>query len=191
MRVFKKSVFKYVWSRQTKTKKNMAKAVEKSLSKYVWKRKTKSERVDLIKYRKKGPRLKFELLTCMKISWKIRLSGYEHKMSKEYLEFGDDDVEKWKFHSSKNPMTTDDVVIGKILISIKFACEKRALIVLSNSKFKNWLCLYVTDFCRWLDLRKNFDNAKSMFFFGSKMKNYCKKKNYWENVSNMMKKGFW
>lgn len=126
----------------------MAKAVEKSLSKYVWKRKTKSERVDLIKYRKKGPRLKFELLTCMKISWKIRLSGYEHKMSKEYLEFGDDDVEKWKFHSSKNPMTTDDVVIGKILISIKFACEKRALIVLSDSKFKNWLCLYVTDFCR-------------------------------------------
>lgn len=92
------------------------------------------------------------------------MPGYEHKMSKEYLEFGDADVEKWKFHSSKNPMTKDDVVIGKILISIKFACEKRALIVLSDSKFKNWLCLYLTDFCRWLDLRKILIMQRACFF---------------------------
>ena len=109
-------------------------------------------------------------------------------MSKEYLEFGDADVEKWKFHSSKNPMTKDDVVIGKILISIKFACEKRALIVLSDSKFKNWLCLYLTDFCRWLDLRKILIMQRACFFFGQRWRIIAK--NYWENVSNMMKKGF-
>ena len=57
----------------------MAKAVEKSLSKYVWKRRIKNERVDLIKYRKKGPRLKFELLT-----WYYYM--YENKLKNILIE---------------------------------------------------------------------------------------------------------
>ena len=42
-------------------------------------------------------------------------------MSIEFLKFGDIEIAKQKFHSSRNPMTTDDTSINKILISDKFA----------------------------------------------------------------------
>ena len=42
-------------------------------------------------------------------------------MSIEFLKFGDIEIAKQKFHSSRNPMTTDYMGINKILISDKFA----------------------------------------------------------------------
>ena len=48
-------------------------------------------------------------------------------MSIEFLKFGNIEIEKQKFHSSRNPVTTDDMDINKILISDRFARGKRVL----------------------------------------------------------------
>ena len=38
-------------------------------------------------------------------------------MAKQFLRFNGDKIEKKKFHSSKNPIATDDVNTNKIIIS--------------------------------------------------------------------------
>ena len=43
---------------------------------------------------------------------------------KQVLKFGSNEIEKKKFHSSKNPVGIDDVNIDKIMISDASACGK-------------------------------------------------------------------
>ena len=57
-------------------------------------------------------------------------------MSIEFLKFGDIEIAKQKSHSSRNPVTTDDKGINKILISDKFACEKRVLSIFLDTKIQ-------------------------------------------------------
>ena len=46
-------------------------------------------------------------------------------MAKQFLRFNGDKTEKKKFHSSKNPIATDDVDTNKIIISDASACSKK------------------------------------------------------------------
>ena len=47
-------------------------------------------------------------------------------MGKEFITFGDTEIEKHKFYYNKNPMLIYDVDVNKIVASSKFSLYKRS-----------------------------------------------------------------
>ena len=106
-------------------------------------------------------------------------------MSKEFLKFDDVEIEKWKFHSSKSPISMNYVGIDKIKISDKFSFGWKDLcfICYKNVELGKPLCPMLPKISGYV---KSFDKANLRMPFLMEDKQLLKKSNLL-----MLWKSFW
>ena len=105
---------------------------------------------------------------------KIKKIKTIYKNGKKILKFDDTDIEKYKFHHHKNPISIAIIDINKIVVFNTVSLGKKNVRFLPNMS----AC------------RRNFDETKYMSFFTKAEKLLETYNEIWKKVSNIIKKEF-
>ena len=85
-------------------------------------------------------------------------------MDKKIIKFDDTEIEKYKFHQYKRPISIDNIDFNKIVVSSKISFDKnnfKYLIGYNDAKKIRPLCIFLPKMSAYT---KDFDKTKCMFF---------------------------
>ena len=125
------------------------------------------------------------------IVFKIFLSGHSIKMGSRKIKFGDKEVDKKEFYSSKQPISLDSIDLSKIVVSNKWeindATYKYSCGYLNNDVIQP-LCVILPQMSGYI---KYFDDGgKNMSFVTDNEEVYEKYNEIWEVVRKLLKVKF-
>ena len=112
-------------------------------------------------------------------------------MDKKIIKLDDIEIEKYKFHQYKSPISIDNIIVSnKIVVSKKISFGKNDFIYFigyKDAKKIRPLCIFLP---KMIAYRRDFGNTKCISFL-IKDKNLLEKYNeIWKNVSSIIKKEF-
>ena len=100
----------------------------------------------------------------------------------------DTEIEKYKFHQHKKPISIDNIDINKIVVSNKVSFAKKDFkyfIGYKDTKNIRPSCIF---FPKMSPYRRDFDTTKCMSFLRKDEKLFEKYNKIWKKVSNIIKK---
>ena len=109
-------------------------------------------------------------------------------MYKAVIEFGDNEIEKHKFHYQKNPISIDGIDLIKYRYPARFCLVKRVLNILLNTKIAKKLLYIIPP--KMSGYTQSFNETKYMSFLIRDDKLLEKYNKIWDKVSNSIKKVF-
>ena len=112
-------------------------------------------------------------------------------MDKKIIKLDDIEIEKYKFHQYKSPISIDNIIVSnKIVVSNKISFGKKDFIYFigyKDAKKIRPLCIFLP---KMIAYRRDFDNTKCISFLIKDKKLLEKYNEIWKNVSSIIKKEF-
>ena len=95
-------------------------------------------------------------------------------MDKKIMKLDDTEIEQYKFHHNKSPISINNININKIAVSNKLSFRKQDFnyfICYKNSEKIRHLCIF---HLQMIKCKRNFDENRQIYFFIGKEKVFIK-----------------
>ena len=109
-------------------------------------------------------------------------------MDKYIIKFDDTEIEEYKFHQPKSPISINDIVISKIIVSNKLFFSKQDFKYFIGYKDAKKIRSLFLFYPKMSINKKDFDKTICMYFLKKDENFFYKYNEIWEKVSNIVKK---
>ena len=109
-------------------------------------------------------------------------------MDKYIIKFDDTEIEEYKFHQPKSPISINDIDISKIIVSNKLFFSKQDFKYFIGYKDAKKIRSLFLFYPKMSINKKDFDKTICMYFLKKDENFFYKYNEIWEKVSNIVKK---
>ena len=109
-------------------------------------------------------------------------------MDKYIIKFDDTEIEEYKFHQPKSPISINDIDISKIIVSNKLFFSKQDFKYFIGYKDAKKIRSLFLFYPKMSINKKDFDKTICMYFLKKDENFFYKYSEIWEKVSNIVKK---
>ena len=109
-------------------------------------------------------------------------------MDKYIIKFDDTEIEEYKFHQPKSPISINDIDISKIIVSNKLFFSKQDFKYFIGYKDAKKIRSFFLFYPKTSINKRDFDKTICMYFLKKDENFFYKYNEIWEKVSNIVKK---
>ena len=111
-------------------------------------------------------------------------------MDKKIIKFDETEIEEYKFHQNKSPISINDIDINKVFVSNKLLFDKqdfKYFIGYKDSEKIKPLCIFCL---QMIIYKRNFDENRGIYFLIKEKKVFIKYMEILEKASNVIENKF-